>query len=118
MNIIGTNIRLLRQKNGWSQAEVAKFLKISTPAFSKIETGVTDINVSRLDQISRLFQVSCIEIISREGNNLQPGTFVEVTVLKDRLAMKEQEITKLQKKIIDLYEEYRSAPASKRFPHG
>ncbi len=40
MNIIGKNIRQLRQKNGWSQGEVAKRLSISIPAFSKIETGI------------------------------------------------------------------------------
>jgi transcriptional regulator with XRE-family HTH domain len=107
MNIIGTNIRLLRQRNGWSQGEVAKLLKISIPAFSKIETGVTDINISRLDQISKLFEVSSLEIISRGENKSQLGSFVEISMLKDKLALKEQEITKLQKKIIDLYEEIR-----------
>jgi transcriptional regulator with XRE-family HTH domain len=107
MNIIGTNIRLLRQRNGWSQGEVARLLKISIPAFSKIETGVTDINISRLDQISKLFEVSSLEIISRGENKSQLGSFVEISMLKDKLVLKEQEITKLQKKIIDLYEEIR-----------
>jgi transcriptional regulator with XRE-family HTH domain len=107
MNIIGTNIRLLRQRNGWSQGEVARLLKISIPAFSKIETGVTDINISRLDQISKLFEVSSLEIISRGENKSQLGSFVEISMLKDKLALKEQEIIKLQKKIIDLYEEIR-----------
>ncbi|MFD0940982.1 helix-turn-helix domain-containing protein [Pedobacter boryungensis] len=113
MNIIGTNIRLLRQKNGWSQGEVARLLKISIPAFSKIETGVTDINISRLDQISKLFDVSSLEIISRGENKLEMGNFVEISMLKDKLALKEQEITKLQKKIIDLYEEIRTISPSK-----
>ena len=39
MNYIGKNIRRLRQKKGWSQSQVAAELKISVPAFSKIETG-------------------------------------------------------------------------------
>ncbi|RZL30334.1 MAG: XRE family transcriptional regulator, partial [Pedobacter sp.] len=58
MNFIGSNIRQLRQKNGWSQGDVAQRLKISIPAFSKIETGITDINISRLEQIANLFDVS------------------------------------------------------------
>lgn len=117
MNIIGTNIRLLRQKNGWSQGDVARLLKISIPAFSKIETGVTDINISRLDQISKLFEVSSLEIISRGENKSELGNFVEISMLKDKLALKEQEITKLQKKIIELYEEIRTISVSKSFSH-
>lgn len=107
MNIIGKNIRLLRQKKGWSQGEVAKRLQISIPAFSKIETGITDINISRLDQIARLFEVSTLEIMIKEDDIEALGNLAEITSLKDRLAMKEDEIIKLQKKVIDLYEEIR-----------
>jgi transcriptional regulator with XRE-family HTH domain len=48
---VGKNIRTLRHQRGWSQEDVANRLGISIPAFSKIETGVTDINLSRLEQI-------------------------------------------------------------------
>jgi transcriptional regulator with XRE-family HTH domain len=107
MNIIGRNIRLLRQKHAWSQGEVAKRLQISIPAFSKIETGITDINISRLDQIARLFEVSTLEIMVKEDDIATIGNFAEITSLKDKLAIKEEEIIKLQKKVIELYEEIR-----------
>lgn len=116
MNNIGKNIRQLRQKSGWSQGEVAKRLHISIPAFSKIETGITDINISRLEQIAKLFEVSTLEIISSDGNGIQGGiSSVEISILKDKLAIKEEEITRLQKKIIDLYEELRNLSESKNF---
>lgn len=107
MNTIGKNIRQLRQKNGWSQGEVAKRLNISIPAFSKIETGITDINISRLAQIAGLFEVSTMDIISKEGENPQSLNFEEINTLKERLADREEEIIKLQKKVIELYEELR-----------
>lgn len=107
MNIIGNNIRKLRQKNGWSQGEVAKRLKISIPAFSKIETGITDINISRLDQISKLFGVPTLEIISKEGDMHQYENYTEIKGLKERIASQEDEISKLQRKVIELYEEIR-----------
>lgn len=107
MNIIGRNIRLLRQKNGWSQGEVAKRLQISIPAFSKIETGITDINISRLDQIARLFEVSTLEIMVREDDISALGNLTEITALKDKLNDREEEIIKLQKRVIELYEELR-----------
>jgi transcriptional regulator with XRE-family HTH domain len=70
MEHVGRDIRTLRQKEQWSQGEVAKRLDISIPAFSKIETGITDINLSRLDQISRLFNVSIMEILCKPGEKL------------------------------------------------
>jgi len=108
MNIIGKNIRQLRQKKGWSQGEVAKRLQISIPAFSKIETGITDINISRLEQIAALFGVSTMDIISREGENPNLLNSDEVVSLKNKLVAREEEIIKLQKKVIDLYEEIRA----------
>ena len=108
MNIIGKNIRHLRQKKGWSQGEVAKRLQISIPAFSKIETGITDINISRLEQIAALFGVSTMDIISREGENPNLLNSDEVVSLKNKLVAREEEIIKLQKKVIDLYEEIRA----------
>lgn len=107
MNIIGRNIRLLRQKNGWSQGEAAKRLDISIPAFSKIETGITDINISRLDQIARLFEVSTIEIMIGEGDSSSLGNFKELKQLKEKLTDREDEVIKLQKRVIELYEELR-----------
>ena len=105
---IGKNIRILRQKKGWSQGEVAKRLKISIPAFSKIESGITDINISRLNQIATLFEVSTLEIIARDGMTFAPGSTIEIRLLKEKLADQEDEIIKLQKKVIDLYEEIRN----------
>lgn len=107
MTIIGKNIRKLRQKNGWSQGEVAKRLKISIPAFSKIETGITDINISRLEQIAKLFEVSVLEVISKDGDHTNFGNHSELSALKVKLTAQEEEIIKLQKKVIELYEEIR-----------
>jgi transcriptional regulator with XRE-family HTH domain len=107
MNLIGKNIRTLRQRNGWSQGEVAKRLTISIPAFSKIETGITDVNISRLEQIAALFEVSTIELISKEGEHHQTENTAEINMLKEKIAFKEEEIISLQKKVIELYEELR-----------
>ncbi len=108
MTIIGKNIRTLRQKNSWSQGEVAKRLKISIPAFSKIETGITDVNISRLEQIATLFEVTVIDLISKEGEHHHSENAAEINMLKEKLAFKEEEIINLQKKVIDLYEEIRT----------
>ena len=64
MSKLGGKIRLLRLQKDWSQKDVAKRLDISIPAFSKIETGITDINLSRLNQIAKLFDLTTAQLLA------------------------------------------------------
>jgi transcriptional regulator with XRE-family HTH domain len=107
MKTLGKKIRLLRHQKGWSQEDVAKRLDISIPAFSKIETGITDINLSRLEQISNLFEMSVVQLLT--FNDLeQDKLFVnELEVVNKKLTDRETEIIDLQKKVIELFEELR-----------
>jgi transcriptional regulator with XRE-family HTH domain len=102
MKSIGDHIKQSRQALGLSQADAAKKLNISTPAFCKIETGQTDLNISRLLQISKTFKVPVMQLIAgqSEGSNSSE----ELTALKRELIEKEDEINKLRKKVIDLYD--------------
>ncbi|WP_432712569.1 helix-turn-helix domain-containing protein [Pedobacter sp.] len=107
MNYIGKNIRRLRQKKGWSQSQVAAELKISVPAFSKIETGITDINISRLMQIATLFNVSAAGILLQEEGSTDHTKVSEVNVLRQKLQQRDEELNALQKRLINMYEEVR-----------
>lgn len=107
MEHIGKNIKQLRQKKNWNQSDVAKQLNISTPAFSKIETGITDVNYSRLAQIAELFEVSMATLLSHDGDHRQSARAEEIEVLKEKLNKREEEILKLQGLLIELYEEAR-----------
>lgn len=103
MNKVGKKIRLLRHQKGWSQQDVAKKLEISIPAFSKIETGITDLNLSRLIQIAKLFNFTAVQLLSfsetDDVNNYVDG----ITSIQQKLKEREEEIIQLQKKAIDLY---------------
>lgn len=107
MKTLGKKIRLLRHQKGWSQEDVAKRLDISIPAFSKIETGITDINLSRLEQISTLFEMSVVQLLTFNDTEQQEKYVSELEGLTKRLQDREREVIDLQKKIIDLYEELR-----------
>jgi transcriptional regulator with XRE-family HTH domain len=101
----GKNIRTLRHEHGWSQEDVANRLGISIPAFSKIETGVTDINLSRLEQIANIFEVSVVNLLSLEYTE-EPSTHdLSLNIIQKKLIDREAEITNLQRKVILLYEE-------------
>ena len=106
MGTLGQNIRLLRRQNGWSQEDVARQLAISIPAFSKIETGITDINLSRLEQISALFGLSVVQLLRQERDR-HDSVPDELASIHQKLNERELEVISLQKKVITLFEELR-----------
>ncbi len=107
MKTLGKKIRLLRHQKGWSQEDVAKRLDISIPAFSKIETGITDINLSRLEQISTLFEMSVVQLLTFNDTEQQEKYTSDLEVLTKKIQEREVEVIDLQKKVIELYEELR-----------
>ncbi|WP_114938490.1 helix-turn-helix domain-containing protein [Mucilaginibacter endophyticus] len=104
---VGKNIRTLRHQHGWSQEDVANRLGISIPAFSKIETGVTDINLSRLEQIANIFDVNVVHLLALDSEevDVKPSS---LSVAQKKLIDRESEIANLQRKVILLYEELRN----------
>ena len=112
MNTLGKKIRLLRHQRSWSQEDVSKQLDISIPAFSKIETGITDVNLSRLEQVSALFGLTVVQLLTFTDSEEQEKYNNEVEVLTKKLQDRETDVIELQKKVIDLYEELRRAKVS------
>jgi transcriptional regulator with XRE-family HTH domain len=104
---VGKNIRTLRHQRGWSQEDVATRLGISIPAFSKIETGVTDINLSRLEQIANIFEINVVHllVLNAEDVDVTPSS---LSIAQKKLTDRESEIANLQRKVILLYEELRN----------
>src|SRR5882757_744954 len=92
---IGKSIRILRHQHGWSQEDIANRLGISIPAFSKIETGVTDVNLSRLEQIANIYEVSVVQLLSMDAEEVeqQPSN---LSIVQKRLIDRESEIVNLQ----------------------
>jgi transcriptional regulator with XRE-family HTH domain len=107
MKTLGKKIRLLRHQKGWSQEDVAKKLDISIPAFSKIETGITDINLSRLEQISILFDMTVVQLLTFNDFEQDQKFINELEVVNKKLMDRETEVIDLQKKVIELFEELR-----------
>jgi transcriptional regulator with XRE-family HTH domain len=104
LNTIGQNIRTFRRQKGWSQEEIAMRLGISIPAFSKIETGVTDVNLSRIEQIAAAFDVSIIELLTLDEPS-QHRAKLDLEVINKKLLSREIEVIELQKKVIELFEQ-------------
>ncbi len=104
---IGKSIRILRHQHGWSQEDIANRLGISIPAFSKIETGVTDVNLSRLEQIANIYEVSVVQLLTVDNEQVEMVPS-HLNVIQKKLNDRESEIATLQRKVIELYEELRN----------
>jgi transcriptional regulator with XRE-family HTH domain len=104
---IGKSIRILRHQHGWSQEDIANRLGISIPAFSKIETGVTDVNLSRLEQIANIYEVSVVQLLTVDNEQVEMVPS-HLNVIQKKLSDRETEIATLQRKVIELYEELRN----------
>jgi len=104
---IGKSIRILRHQHGWSQEDIANRLGISIPAFSKIETGVTDVNLSRLEQIANIYEVSVVQLLAVDNEQVEMVPS-HLNVIQKKLSDRETEIATLQRKVIELYEELRN----------
>ena len=110
MKSIGKTIRGLRQERGWNQQEVATQLNISIPAYSKIETGITDINLSRLESIADLFGLKLTTLLSGNKENPAYDQQTQLKDLNDRLQLRDGEMIALQSKMIRLFEELKKLP--------
>jgi transcriptional regulator with XRE-family HTH domain len=107
MQDLGKKIKLMRQQNGWSQGDVAKMLDISVPAFSKIETGVTDINLSRLEQIVIVFNTSVVELLTSQAPGQGQAQADELKIARSKVNDYASQILELQQQVISLHEELR-----------
>jgi transcriptional regulator with XRE-family HTH domain len=102
---VGSNIRRLREENNWSQQVIADHLNISIPAYSKIETGVTDVNLSRLEQIAHFFNTGIAALFGDGKTTDIPPVSTQYTRLEKDLEDAEKEIIYLQRKVIQLFDE-------------
>lgn len=57
-------IRQLREAKAWTQEEMAAKLSMSTQGYAKIERGDTRSNLDRLEQISEVFGIDIVELLS------------------------------------------------------
>ena len=63
-------IRIIRKAKGLTLEEVAHQLGMSTNGYGDIECGATDVNLSRLEQISQLFGMELSELIDLNEKNV------------------------------------------------
>ena len=57
-NIIGNNIKILRDNMGFSQSTIARFLNVDQSLISKVEKGERSLSTDMLEKLACLFGIS------------------------------------------------------------
>jgi transcriptional regulator with XRE-family HTH domain len=104
MTPIHIKLKLLRQKFQLTQVQIAAKLNCSIPAYSKMETGSTDVNTFRLIQVAKIYNIEVYEIFL-VGEDYRERYKEKIASLSAELTLKSVEILHLQKKLIQFYEE-------------
>ncbi|WP_395147914.1 helix-turn-helix domain-containing protein (plasmid) [Moraxella atlantae] len=66
---INEKIRLLREKNHFTQEDMANRLQLSTNGYANIERGETKLTFERLEQIAEIFDIDVTELVSYGEQN-------------------------------------------------
>lgn len=102
LQIIGSTIREIRKTKGVSQADVASELDVSIAAFSKIERGLTNIPILRLEQIANVLDTSIYTLLGVQKTDVSKiDVSQEVESLQRELQMS-KELLKAKDEIIEL----------------
>ncbi|HMI02109.1 MAG TPA: helix-turn-helix transcriptional regulator [Pedobacter sp.] len=104
MKTLGEKFRILRQKKGVNQKAMADLLEISIPAYSKLETSITDPNFSRINQIAEVHKLTLRELLDVGEEGVSEQTQL-IDQLKQKVSELESTVIRLQGKVIDLYDQ-------------
>jgi len=103
MKNLGQKFKILRQRKGLNQKSMAELLDISIPAYSKLETGITDPNFSRILQIADIHNLDIRKLLA-VGEEEKSDQQNEIDALKQKILTLEASVIRLQGKLIDLYD--------------
>lgn len=106
-NIIGSNIKALRDSMGFSQSAIAHFLNVDQSLISKIENGERSATADMIEKLSCLFGVSLDDIESSSlvmpslsfafrANDFTPEDMEAISAI-NRIALNSEHMSKMLK---------------------
>jgi transcriptional regulator with XRE-family HTH domain len=67
---VGKNIKQLRELKNFTQSYMAEHLSMSIGGYSKIETGQTDVSLSKIQQIAEILDTDLSTILNFDAKNV------------------------------------------------
>lgn len=87
---IAEKIRMLRLSKNFSQQNMADELNLTVAAYSNIERGVSEINLTRLSDICRILDTTPVEMIAEDLHMKEPDMHYQSNVNQQLLLMMKQ----------------------------
>ncbi|KAA9349725.1 helix-turn-helix domain-containing protein [Larkinella humicola] len=103
MNKIYENIKAIRTAKGLTQDDISKKLGMKQSNYARVEKGLTQITIERLDQLAEVFEMSATAILSYEGGTQPTSEDVEYYIAHSRKL--EKQVESLKKRVTELEEE-------------
>jgi transcriptional regulator with XRE-family HTH domain len=98
-------LKQLRELKNFTQEYVAQQLGLSTRAYSKIETGETQLTINRLNEISTILGVDPIEALGFDHQNIFNNCTQEGNIGINHINLPEKLIEQYEKRIEQLESE-------------
>jgi transcriptional regulator with XRE-family HTH domain len=98
-------IKQIRELKNLTQEHVARELKLSTRAYSKIETGETQLTINRLNEISLIMGVAPMEILGFDDKQVFNNCKQEGNIGINHINLPEKLMQQYEKTIQILEEE-------------
>ncbi len=89
-------IKALRLQKRLSQLDVAEALAISQSAYAQLESGKTEITLTRVEQLAKLFGMTAIELLQYGEEKPQIVDNEKVKVLENRIKELEKDLVLLK----------------------
>jgi transcriptional regulator with XRE-family HTH domain len=74
---LADNIKVIREKQGLLQKEVALHIGVDKSTYSKIEKGLREVTVAELQKLTKLFSLSADQIINYNENSIPTEVVME-----------------------------------------
>lgn len=71
MNTIYSKIKAIRIQKNLSQHDVGKMIGTNQSNYNRIESGLTQLTIERMEQIARAFEMTVFELMSFEGEGVE-----------------------------------------------
>jgi transcriptional regulator with XRE-family HTH domain len=102
---IAEKIRMLRLSKNFSQQNMADELNLTVAAYSNIERGVSEINMTRLADIARILGTTPVDLISEELHMKEPdiqyqnNTNQQLLLMMKQLELFQRQLESLQREV-------------------
>lgn len=87
---LANNIKVIREKQGLLQKEVALHIGVDKSTYSKIEKGLREVTVQELQKLSKLFNLSTDEILNYDENSIPKEVVIEDKTTAEQIQLIQQ----------------------------